>query len=668
MEYKVALAGNPNSGKTTVFNLLCGAKGKIGNWPGTTVERKEGYLIYKDKKIKIVDLPGTYSLTAYSIDERIARDFLIREKPDLVVAVIDASNLERNLYLVSQLKELGLNLLLDLNMMDVVEKQGININIQKLSQILRVGIVKTIASKDKGIEELKNKILENLEIEHKILNIDYGREIKDALIEIVKILKGEKINLGYPYQSLAIKFLEEDQEIIEKLKDSSFFETLKAIKDRISLKIEKEYFENLETFIIEKRYAFLKGVVKESVDKIQGLEERFTLSDRIDKVVTHRFLGIPIFLLSMYLLFQLVFTLGSPLADLIDNFFGNLSEMVKVLFLKLNLSAWFVSLFSDGIISGVGSVLVFLPNILLLFLGISFLEDTGYLARAAFVMDRFMHSLGLHGKSFIPLLLGFGCNIPGIMATRTLEAKKDRILTILVNPLMSCSARLPVYVLFASAFFPENQGLIVFSLYLLGIILAIIVAKVFKGLFFKEEFAPLVMELPPYRLPTLRNILLHMWIRASLFVKKAGTIIFLAVVLVWLLSSLPKGVEYASSNSLIGKFGKLLAPIFKPAGFGFWQAAVSLIFGILAKEVVVGTLGTLFGVGEEGLKAVLPQYFTPLSAYAFLIMTLIYIPCIATIAVIKRETNWKWTILAVGYSLILGWVLSVIFYQIGKLF
>jgi len=370
----------------------------------------------------------------------------------------------------------------------------------------------------------------------------------------------------------------------------------------------------------------------------------------------------------MYLLFQLVFTLGSPLADLIDGFFGRLAENAEVFFEKQNLPSWVGSLVSDGIISGVGSVLVFLPNIMLLFLGISILEDSGYLARAAFVMDRFMHALGLHGKSFIPMLLGFGCNIPGIMATRTLESRKDRILTILVNPLMSCSARLPVYTLFASAFFPKNQGLVVFSLYLLGIVLAIFVAKVFKHMFFKGEVAPLVMELPPYRVPTLRNVLLSMWTRSSLFIKKAGTIIFLGVVLVWILSSLPLGVEYAGENSLIGRLGKILAPLFKPAGFGFWQAGVALLFGILAKEVVVGTLGTLYGASEEGLKEVLLEQFTPLSAYAFLIMTLIYIPCLASIATIKRETNWRWTTLAVSYSLILGWVLSVLFYQIGRFF
>ena len=663
--YKIALAGNPNSGKTTVFNYLCGAREKIGNWPGTTVEKKQGYFTYQDEKVEVVDLPGTYSLSVYSVDERIARDFLIKEKPDLVVCVIDATNLERNLYLVIQLLEMGEPVLLDLNMMDRVKKARIKIDTQKLSKILGIDIVETIASKGEGIKELREKIVENLrKKEKRIFKIDY-HNLEKIIEEVSQLFKDKKI-FNIPERGLSLRILEGDFDLLNKVKE--IIPEIEKIKDKAETEITYFSGEDLETFIIEKRYAFLKGVVKKCVKKEISLEARLTFSDKLDKVLTNRILGIPLFLFFMYLLFQLVFSLGTPLADLIDGFFGKLAESAKLFFENQNLPLWFCSLVSDGIISGVGSVLVFLPNIMFLFLGISILEDSGYLARAAFVMDRFMHALGLHGKSFIPMLLGFGCNIPGIMATRTLESRKDRILTILVNPLMSCSARLPVYTLFASAFFPKNQGLIVFSLYLLGIVLAIFVAKIFKHIFFKEEVAPLVMELPPYRVPTIRNVFLSMWTRSSLFVKKAGTVIFLAVVFIWLLSSLPFGVEYAGENSLIGKLGKILVPIFKPAGFGFWQAAVALLFGILAKEVVVGTLGTLYGATEEGLKKVLLQQFTPLSAYAFLIMTLIYIPCIAAIATIKRETNWRWTALAVSYSLILGWVLSVLFYQIGRVF
>jgi ferrous iron transport protein B len=416
------------------------------------------------------------------------------------------------------------------------------------------------------------------------------------------------------------------------------------------------------------RYAFLSGLVKESASKRFDLMERLDISDRIDRILVNRYLGIPIFLGMMWLVFQSVFTLGGPLSDGIEAMIGWLGESASAGIGSLGGSKWLSSLVSDGIISGVGSVLVFLPNILLLFLAIAILEASGYMARAAFVMDRFMHALGLHGKSFIPMLMGFGCNIPGIMAARTMESEKDRILTILVSPLMSCSGRLPIYTLFAGAFFAENQGWVVFSLYLLGIILAIIVARIFKGLFFGAEVSPLIMELPPYRMPTVKGVLIHMWERGSLFLKKAGTIIFAGVVLIWLLASLPLGVEYASQESLIGQIGSLFAPLLKPAGFGFWQAGVALLFGILAKEVVVGTFGTLYGVEEAGLTHVIQGVFDPLSAYAFMVMSLIYIPCIAAIATIKRETNWRWTFIAVGYSLILGWLLAVGIYQAGRMF
>ncbi len=407
--------------------------------------------------------------------------------------------------------------------------------------------------------------------------------------------------------------------------------------------------------------------MRECTERHLGVEQRHQISDRIDRVVTNKLLGIPIFLGLMWFSFQLVFTLGAPLAGFIDSFFGWFGGAVSGVLEAVGSPEWFSSLIADGIISGVGSVLVFLPNILLLFLIIAILEDSGYMARSAFVMDRLMHALGLHGKSFIPMILGFGCNIPGIMATRTLESEKDRILTVLVNPLMSCSARLPIYPLFAGAFFVQRQGLVVFSLYLMGIVLAILVARVFKSIFFKHEVAPLIMELPPYRLPQVKGVLIHMWERGSLFLKKAGTIIIAGVMLIWVLAYFPLDAEYASAQSLIGRLGSFIAPVLKPAGFGFPQAAVALLFGILAKEVVVGTLGTLYGGEGVALKGALLQYFTPLSAYAFMVMSLIYIPCLAAIATIKRETNWKWTGLAVGYSLVLGWVVAGLIYQIGSL-
>ena len=666
---KIALAGNPNSGKTTVFNSLTGSHQHVGNWPGVTVEKKEGRFTSDGFEVRVVDLPGTYSLSAYSLDERIARDFLLKENPDLVVAVIDASNLERNLYLVAQLLEPGAKVVLDLNMMDLVEKRGIRIDTEKLSRILGVPVIETVAHREKGIDKIRKVVVEEAEKRKKVtFKIDYGPDIEAVIDRLIKFLRVKRLPVNYPLRWLVVKLLEGDAEILQKMKSLPEGETILNVIAENVAQLEKHLGYDLETALIEKRYGYLKGLVGECTHKHYGLEERLNLSDKIDKVVTNKFIGIPLFLGLMWLTFQLIFTVGGPLVDLIDIFFGWIGQVASEGLISIGAPQWFSSLICDGIIGGVGSVLVFLPNIFLLFFAISLLEDSGYMARAAFVMDKLMHTLGLHGKSFIPLILGFGCNIPGIMATRTLESKKDRILTILVNPLMSCSARLPIYVLFAGAFFAKNQGLVIFSLYLMGMALAIIIARVFKSIFFKHEVAPLIMELPPYRLPQVKGVLIHMWERGSLFLKKAGGIILAGVILIWFLSSFPLGVEYASHQSLIGRLGSLFAPMFSPAGFGFWQAAVALGFGILAKEVVVGTLGTLYHADEVGLRSVILQNFTPLSAYSFMVMSLIYIPCIASIAVIKRETNWKWTFLAVGYSLALGWGVAVIIYQIGKLF
>ena len=426
--------------------------------------------------------------------------------------------------------------------------------------------------------------------------------------------------------------------------------------------------DELEAIIAERRYGFISGLLKEVVSRRSTLEERLTISDKIDQVVTNRFLGLPLLLLAMWAVFQFTFKLGDPLIGWMEAAFEGLGGLFTGWFGSLGASEMLVSFVVDGIIGGVGSVLVFIPPIFLLFLALSFLEDSGYMARAAYIMDRFMHFLGLHGKSFLPLLIGFGCNVPAIMATRTLESKQDRLITILINPLMSCAARLPVYVLFAGAFFAAYQGWVIFSLYLLGIVLAVLVGKIFKTYLFKGGVAPFVMELPPYRLPTLKSVLIHMGQRGSSFIRKAGTIILGVVVLVWLLSNLPLGVEYASQESVIGKIGSVLAPLFAPAGFGNWEAAAALIFGILAKEVVVGTLGVLYGMDEAGLSQAIAQHWTPLSAYAFMVMTLIYVPCMAVIGAIRQETNsWGWTVFAIAYSLVLGWVMAVLVFQGGRL-
>lgn len=658
----VGLVGNPNSGKSTLFNQLTGGKARVGNWPGVTVEKKEGKFQFQDYEITIVDLPGIYSLTAHSIDEKIARDFILEDKPDGVVVVVDASNLERNLYLVAELLELGVNVLVALNMMDVVRKKGIVINLERLSQVLGVTLVETVASKGEGVEELKEAITKKLKGAKKHFKVDYGEDIEREIEHLER-----KINTSqYPLRWAAIKLLEEDREILDSFEGQG--EDLRDLLSESKRRLEEQRDYDLQTALVERRYGFISGLVRESVSKKYELAERLDISDKIDRAVINRYLGIPIFLGLMWLVFQFVFTLGGPLSDGIDAFIGWVGEAASSAVGSLGGSKWLSSLVSDGIISGVGAVLVFLPFIFLLFFAITILEGSGYLARAAFVMDRFMHALGLQGKSCIPMILGFGCNIPAIMAARTVASERDRILTILVIPFMSCSARLTIYTLFAGAFFAEYQGWVVFSLYLLGIIIAILVARLLKGLFFRTEDSPLIMELPPYRMPSLKFVLSTTWERGSLFLKRAGTKIFLAVVFVWLLSSLPAGVEYASKESLIGQIGSLFAPLFEPAGFGFWQSAVALLCGILAKEVVVGTLGTLYGAEEAGLKEVLQSHFTPLSAYAFMVMSLLYIPCVAAVATIIREANWRWALLVVGYSLLLGWTLAVVIYQVGRIF
>ncbi len=667
----VALAGNPNSGKTTIFNALTGSNQRVGNWPGVTVEKKEGRMSIDGEEVVVVDLPGIYSLSASSIDEKIARDFLLKENPSLVVVVLDASNLERNLYLPIQLMELGVkNIILVFNMMDRVKAKGMEIDVNGLSEFLGVPIVPTIANKGIGIDRLRETIEAFLkgEMSSKPHLLKYKDRLEDGIKEIEEVLSKDPGVKGLPARWLAVRLLENDLEykaLLEKLKSKN---KVLELLDRITREVEEELGYDVETAIIEWRYAFIEGLVREFVKKKRDVMEMLTLSDKIDRVVTNRFLGLPLFLFILWLIFKFTFDIGGMFSDYIDRFFGLIGEKTSSFMLAMGLPKILTSFVSDGLVGGVGAVLVFLPNIFFLFLAIAVIEESGYMARGAFVMDRIMHALGLHGKSFIPMVLGFGCNVPAIMATRTLDNPKDRIVTILVNPLMSCSARLPIYVLFAGAFFARHQGTVIFSLYLLGIVLAIIMARIFKVIFFKGEPSPLIMELPPYNLPTWRSVFLSAWTRSKVFLTKAGTVILAAVCLVWALASLPPGVKYGSVHSYMGRIGSLIAPVFKPAGFGFWQAAVALLFGIVAKEVVVSTLGTLFGAEGGKLTEAISSHFNPISAYAFMVMSLVYIPCAATIAAIRRETgSWKWALLAIGYSLILGWILSTIIYQLGSI-
>lgn len=681
----VALAGNPNSGKTTLFNALTGSYQHVGNYPGVTVEKKAGKRNHRGYEITFVDLPGTYSLGSYSLEEKVARDYIVNEKPDLIIDVIDASNLERNLYLALQLIELGVPLVVALNMSDEVERQGIAIDKINLSHLLNAKTVSTIASQEKGIEQLLDSVIETFENpSSREIKVNYGHEMEHAIKFISdSIQQSDKQKTKYPVRWLSLKLLENDPEILEMFASDS--EPLKIAKAQSS-KISKLLGDDPELIAADRRYGFVAGIYRDSVRSIR--KSRKDMTEKIDSVLADRVLGFPIFLLMMWLTFQLTFVLGVYPMSWIDSGFNYLGGfMISVL-----PDSWLRSLIVDGIIGGVGGVVIFLPNILFLFLAIAFLEDTGYMARAAFIMDKVMHAIGLHGKSFVPMLIGFGCTVPAIMATRTLDTPKDRILTMLVTPLMSCGAKLPVYILLAGAFFPNNAGTMIFLIYLMGIGLAILMAFIFSKTIFKGPSTPFVMELPPYRIPTLKSVLLHMWHRARMYIRKAGTIILAASMVMWfLLSYSPLGSlqPYSPSdnsidnriiesqkieNSYAGFMGKAIEPALKPLGFN-WRIGVALISGLVAKEVVVSTLGTVYALGETDsdsveLKDALrsDSNLTPLAAFALMLFVLIYVPCIASISVIYRESgSFKWALFTVGYTLVLAWIVTFTVYQAGNL-
>lgn len=652
----VAIIGNPNVGKTELFNKLTGLKQHVGNWPGVTVEKKEGRYVYKGEKINVIDLPGTYSLTAYSIDELIARNFIIEGKPDVVVDIIDATNLERNLYLTFLLLELGANVVIALNMWDVARGRDIKIDVKKLEKLLDVPVVPTVATTGEGIDKLKEEISKAIEKRRSRATLRYGEEIEDFIEKVEEILKeDEELIKKYPLRWLAIKILERDEEILKKLEG-------KPYKNKVD-EILKNAGE-IEEKIVEERYEIISEIIKEVVKE---KKEKWTFSDMLDQVFLHRILGIPIFLALLYAMFQFTFSFSAPFSDMIDMFFAWLGEIARE-----NISnPMLASFLADGICAGLGAVLVFVPTIFALFFALALLEDSGYLARAAFLMDKIMYKLGLHGKSSIPMLIGFGCNIPAIMAARTIENEKDRIITIMINPLMSCSARLPVYVLIASIIFGGYAAVAIFSMYLLGIALAIIVALLLRKTLFKGKPSPFILELPRYMLPTLRSALLHMWERGKWFLIKAGTFIFTVVILIWFLSAFPwdatNGGELIE-NSYIASFGHAIEPIFKPLGWN-WQAGVALFFGFLAKEAVVGTFGSLLGVSEEGVKNALMNagWFTPLTGFAYMAFVLIYFPCVATIAVMLREMKAKYTLLTIAYTITLAFIVAGLIEGIGYL-
>ena len=701
-ELIIALAGNPNAGKTTIFNQLTGARQKVGNWSGVTVEKKEGTLNFKDFEITVVDLPGIYSLTAYSIEEVVARNYILDDHPDVVIDILDASNLERNLYLAVQLIELNVPLVFAMNMVDVAKARGIIIDYDHLSRLLGVPIVKTVGTRGEGITDLLNTVIEVAQGKHptsRHIHINYGKEIEEEIINIRNVIKQDpELNSSYYPRWFALKLLEKDRLVEERAQRSPVSKAIMEQVEKSRRRIQSILGDDPETIIAEARYGFISGALKETM-RLSAAAKK-TISDKIDQVLTNRVLGVPVFLFFMYFLFQATFTLGAYPVEWIEKGVEMLAS-----FVSSHMSPGILrDMLVEGIINGVGGVIVFLPNILMLFLGISLFEDTGYMARAAFIMDRIMHSLGLHGKSFIPLLMGFGCNVPAIMATRTLESRRDRLLTILINPLMSCSARLPVYVLVAGAFFPNNAGDIIFGIYLLGVVLAIVVGRVMSVTIFKGESAPFVLELPPYRLPTLKSVVLHMWENTKVYLQKMGGVVLAFSIVIWFLGAFPKDIQYSQDygskimaikkeisqksslnenaklaqlkkqlhqlersmeeerleKSYIGRIGKAIEPLIAPLGFD-WKLGVSLVTGFVAKEVVVSTMAVLYQAGEDDTstlqKALKTSGIDKCTALAFMVFVLIYVPCMVTVLTIWKETgSIGWTSFSVGYLMILAWI------------
>ena len=666
-ELIVGLAGNPNVGKTTVFNRLTGMRQHVGNWPGKTVERAEGHFKHGSYNYDVIDLPGNYALSAHSMEEIVSRDFIVDDDSDVIINVVDAANLERNLYLTVQMMELGANLVMALNMNDFAKKKDHIIDINLMSELLGFPVVEVNAKNGDGFEELL-KTVEKASANpiDSSQKLSYGNDIKGHLMDLQKVIEQDSNLLDVPSVWTAIKLLEKDTIVIEKVKGSSKGSQILAESDKVSAHLYDVYNEGPEEVIANARYAFIDGLMAEAVQKPEV--EKETTTDRIDKIVTNRLLAPFIFIIIMWVMFQLTFTVGAPFQDMIDEAFGSLAEFVAGFIANEYLS----SFICDAVIGGVGGVLTFLPIIILMFLFLSILEDCGYLARAAFTLDKIMHKIvGLHGKAFIPMILGFGCGVPAVMATRTMENEGDRMLAMMLVPFMSCTARLPIYAIFIAAFFAESQGTVLLIIYLLGIVVALIVAAILKRTMFKGLSTPFVMELPTYKVPSLKGVLLHTWEKVKGFLRKAGTIILACSIVLWALSIFPLGVEYGSADSILGMIGSVIAPIFAPLGFGTWQAAVAIIAGLAAKEVVVATFGTLAGMeedDEEGITSLIHDTFTPLSAFAFMAFTLLYTPCFAAIGAIKQETNsYKWALTMCGITLVTAYIVSFLIYNVGLL-
>lgn len=655
MSLKIALAGNPNSGKTTLFNALTGSTQYVGNWPGVTVEKKEGR-IKSNKEITLVDLPGIYSLSPYSLEEVIARDYILNEKPDVIINIVDASNLERNLYLTTQILELGVPTVVALNMMDVVKKRGDEIDTQAMEKVLGCPVVPIAAVKNQGLEDLAKTAAAQ---KNKPKPQPFSKDIEAALSQINGIIQKDQSLGGYEPRWLAVKLFERDEEVLKRIKASA--DTLKGV-EAVTATVEQKLDDDAESIVTNERYesvsALLSGLF------IKKARPKLTTSDKIDKVLTNRWLALPIFFLIMWgVYFVSIQTVGDWTIGWVEELMEWIGGGAESLLVGWGASEWVLSLVVDGIIGGVGAVLVFVPQLMILYLFISILEDCGYMARVAFIMDRIFRRFGLSGKSFIPMLIGTGCSVPGIMASRTIENENDRKMTIILTPFIPCGAKLPVFALFVALVFREASW-VGPSMYLVGMLMVILSGVILKRTkLFKGKPAPFVMELPTYKLPRARGVTIHMWEKGKSFIIKAGTVIFVACAVIWFLQSFSFSFEYLGEEgigeSILASIGQVIAPVFAPLGFGEWPHAVATVTGFVAKEVVVSTFALLESVGVA---------FTAVSAYAFMIFTLLAAPCFAAIGAIRREMGtWKWTMIAIGYQTGLAYVLALVVNQVGGL-
>ena len=695
-EIRAALVGNPNCGKTSLFNMASGSHEHVGNYSGVTVDAKEGLFEYGGYHFRIIDLPGTYSLSAYSPEELYVRKNLVEDTPDVVVNVVDASNLQRNLYLTTQIIDMDLRVVMALNMYDELTAKGDKLDIKQLGYLLGMPIVPTVSRTGEGINDLFDKVIQIYENQDphlaRHIHINHGSELEQSIRAIKDLLK-KNTDIRYKYSTryLSIKYLEDDKEVDSVVEALPNRDEIISVRFREQNRIKEILNSSIGSAMIDAKYAFVQGALAETWEPSQGKRRRSTVTEKIDAFVTNRWAAFPLFFIILYLVFDGTFVLGEyPMRwiEWIVSTFGSFVASVMQ-------DGWLKDLMVDGIIGGVGSVLVFLPNILLLYLFISLLEDSGYMARAAFIMDRLMHKIGLHGKSFIPMIMGFGCNVPAVMATRTIENRKSRLITMLIIPLMSCAGRMPVYILIAGAFFPKNAGLVLLGLYALGILLAIVAAKIMSA-FFKEDDLPFVMELPPYRIPTAKSIFRHTWEKGRQYLQKMSGIILVCSMIIWFLGYFPNHnaydtVQEQQEHSFFGYIGKAMEPVLKPLGFD-WKMGVGIVSGVAAKELVVSTLGVMYAddqpvtvapesvgdssleeasesIAETRLQKALVKSVTPAGALAYMVFILLYFPCIATFIAIKQEGGgWKWAILTAVYTIILAWVAAFITFNIASLF